>query len=190
MNRPFQRLPLLPVLLLLLLPAFGCGGGEETTQQPSGAPAQGAAGGPSEAPPDQGQGGGKHGGKGGAKGHVTLAGASSFDGDATMSCGAFSGKGLEITLAPAQAPQVQVRIADFAGAGEYPATIVVSEHPENGAAHEWNGSGKVQVQSREGGRRKRTALSGTFNGNYQGEGGQQGTVSGSFRRCVLKETAP
>ena len=35
---------------------------------------------------------------------------------------------------------------------------------------------------------KRTALSGTFNGSYKGDGGE-GTLSGDFRRCVLREPA-
>jgi hypothetical protein len=194
MKRPFQRLPLLPALMLLLLPVVGAvgvtgcgGGGEETTQQPSGAPEHGGGGERPEAPADQNQGGGRR----GAKGHVTLAGALTFDGDAAMGCDVFSGKGLEVTLdqTGTRAPQVQMRIADYAGAGEYPATIVIREHPESGPVREWNGSGKVQIQSRDLGRRKRTALSGTFNGNYQGEGGQ-GTVSGNFRRCMLKDLAP
>jgi len=181
-----QRFPWVLVLLSLLLPLAGCGGGPDEGNQ-----AKQGGGGETErpaAPPDQNQGGG---GRRGAKGHVTLAGALTFDGDTAMSCDMSSDKGLEVSLDPAgaQAPQVQVRIANYTAAGEYPATVVIREHPEGGPVREWNGSAKVQVQSREGGRRKRTALSGTFNGTYQGEGGQ-GTVTGNFRRCVLKDQAP
>ena len=180
-----QRFPWVLVLLSLLLPLAGCGGGPDEGNQ-----AKQGGGDSTErpaAPPDQNQGGGKR----GAKGHVTLAGALTFDGDTAMACDAPSGKGLEISLDPAgaDAPQVQVRIADYKEAGEYPATVVIHEHPGSGSGREWNGSVKVQVQSRQGGRKKRTALSGTFDGTYQGEGGQ-GTVSGSFRRCVMKEMAP
>lgn len=186
-QRFLHRFPWAFVLLLLLFPLAGCGGGPDEGSQAK----QGGSGGEEaerpEAPPDQNQGGGRR----GAKGHVKLAGALTFDGDAAMGCDVFSDKGLEVTLdqTGTRAPQVQVRIADYAGAGEYPATVVIREHPESGPVREWNGSAKVQIQSREVGRRKRTALSGTFNGNYQGEGGQ-GTVSGNFRRCVLKDLAP
>lgn len=187
-QRFLQRFPWVLVLLsllLLLIPIIGCGGGPDEGNQ-----AKQGGGDSTErpaAPPDQNQGGGRR----GAKGHVTLAGALTFDGDTAMGCDMSSDKGLEVSLEPAgaQAPQVQVRIANYTAAGEYPATFVIREHPEGGPVREWNGSAKVQVQSREAGRRKRTALSGTFNGTYTGAGGQ-GTVSGSFRRCVLKDMAP
>lgn len=190
-QRFLQRFPWVFVLLSLLLSAagvIGCGGGPDEGSQAK----QGGSGGEEAerpaAPPDQNQGGG---GRRGAKGHVTLAGALTFDGDAALGCDVFSDKGLEISMdqTGTRAPQVQVRIADYAGAGEYPATVVIREHPESGPVREWNGSAKVQVQSRQVGRRKRTALNGTFNGTYTGEGGQ-GTVTGNFRRCMLKDLAP
>ncbi|HEV2854560.1 MAG TPA: hypothetical protein VHC97_17325 [Thermoanaerobaculia bacterium] len=190
-QRFLQRFPWAFALLLLLLPALGgvigCGGGPDEGSQAK----QGGSGGEEaerpEAPADQNQGGGRR----GAKGHVTLTGALTFDGDTAMGCDVFSDKGLEVSMdqTGTRAPQVQVRIADYAGAGEYPATVVIREHPESGPVHEWNGSAKVQVQSRQAGRKKRTALSGTFNGTYTGEGGQ-GTVAGSFRRCMLKDLVP
>ena len=188
MNRPRTASSLVPFLFLsLLLPLAGCGGGSESTGGTADNSQQGTeATQRPAAPPGQNQGGK---GRRGAKGHVALTGALTFDGDVAVGCDVFPDKGLQFTLdqADARAPQVQVRVVDFAGDGEYPATVVIKEHPESGPVREWNGAAKVNVQSRQVGKaKKRTVFGGSFNGTYEGEGGK-GTVAGEFRRCSMKE---
>lgn len=182
MNRPravFHRFSFVPVLLLLLLPLVACGGGPDKgdqVQQETATPAPPA--------PGQPEGGGRR----GPKGHITLAGAMQFDGDTPLDCETAAGKGLELVYNrnPGEASQVQIRVPTFAAAGKYPATVVIRE---GGSGREWNGTAQIEIQTREMNRKnsgKRTALSGTFNGNYKREG-DEGTLSGSFRRCVLRE---
>jgi hypothetical protein len=188
MNRPRTASRLVPFLLLsLLFPLAGCGGGSEPTGGTADSSQQGTDATQRPAAPAGQNQGGK--GKRGAKAHVALTGALTFDADVAVGCDVFSDKGLQFTLdqAEARAPQVQVRVVDFAGDGEYPATIVIKEHPESGPVREWNGAGKVTVQSRQVGKaKKRTVFGGNFNGTYEGEGGK-GTVIGEFRRCSMKE---
>jgi hypothetical protein len=181
MNRPhsiFRRFSLVPVLLLLLLPLAACGGGPDQGEQVQNAET------PAPPAPGQAQGGGRR----GAKGHVTLTGALSFDGDVPVSCGVASNQGLEVIFNPneGEASQVQVQIESFNGPGNYPATFVMRE---GGTARRWNGTAQVDIQSRDMGKKggKRTALSGTLKGSYKGEG--QGTIDGSFRRCVVRDQA-
>lgn len=170
------------LLLSLLLPLAGCGGGAEQAADHQGADSTERP----AAPPDQNQG---DGGRRAAKAHVTLTGPLTFDADVALGCGVLAEKGLEFTFdqTGTRAPQVQVRVGDYAGEGEYPATVVIREHPESGPVREWNGVAQINIQSRAGGRaKKRTVFNGNFNGTYAGEGGK-GTVAGSFRRCSLKE---
>jgi hypothetical protein len=192
MSRPHSAFRLLSFLLLSsLLPLAGCGGGDSEqaggtadTSQRSGKGTDRPA-----APRDQNQGGG---GRRGAKAHVTLTGALTFDGDAAMSCGVFPDKGLEFSFdqTDTRAPRVQVRVVDFVDDGEYPATVVITEHPESGPVREWNGAAKIKVQSHQVGKaRKRTSYNGEFNGTYEGQGGK-GTLSGNFRRCIFRDLAP
>ncbi len=178
MNRSssvFRRLFLVPVLLSLLLPLVACGGGPDKGEQ-----VQQDAESPAPPPAEPNPGGG---GKRGPRGHVTLTGALTFDGDTGLACGAQAGQGLELNFEQAGPAQVQVKIPTFTAAGSYDATVVVRE-----GATERNGTAKIEIQSREMGKGKRTALSGTFTGTYDGAGGQ-GTVAGSFRRCVLRGAA-
>ncbi|HKI00361.1 MAG TPA: hypothetical protein VKK31_00130 [Thermoanaerobaculia bacterium] len=180
-----MRPRILSILLLsLILPLAGCGGGadQQAGNQQGDANAERPA-----APAGQNQGGG--GGRRGPKAHVTLTGPLTFDADVAVGCDVFTDKGLQFTLdqSEARAPQVEVRIGDFHGDGEYPGTVVVREHPESGPVREWNGVAKINVESRQVGKaKKRTVFNGTFNGSYDGEGGK-GTVAGNFRRCSMKE---
>lgn len=182
MNRSksvFHRLFLVPVLLSLLLPLVACGGGPDKGEQ-----VQQEAESPAPPPAEQNPGGGGGGGgKRGPRGHVTLTGALTFDGDTGLACGAQGGQGLELNFDQSGPAQVQVKVPTYTAAGNYDATVVVRE-----GATERNGTAKIEIQTREMGKGKRTALSGTFNGTYDGAGGQ-GTVAGSFRRCVLRDAA-
>ena len=172
----------LPALsLLLLLPLAGCGSGADKETKASQddtaaqAPAEGAG-------QRQGGGGGRR--HGGPKAHLTLAGATTFDGDVAAGCDLAADKNLEVTFSQEGAPQVRMRLPAFAADGQYTAAVVVKE--TSGAAREWNGTAKVDVKSREMGGGKRTAYNGTFDGTYQGQGGT-GTLNGNFRRCFIKE---
>jgi len=178
----FRHCSLPALSLLLLLPMAGCGSGadketkasqEETAQAP-------------EAAPDQKQGGGGGRRHGGPKAHLTLAGATTFDGDVAAGCDLAADKNLEVTFSQEGAPQVQMRLPAFTADGQYTAAVVVKE--TSGAAREWNGTAKVDVKSRELGGKKRTAFNGTFDGTYQGQGGT-GTLNGNFRRCFIKGQA-
>jgi hypothetical protein len=183
----FRRfsLPILPCLLLL--PLAGCGQGADKEKDQPAANAGSAEAPNPEAQQGEGQGGGrKHGGRA----HLTLAGALQSDADVTAACSMSADKTLEITFDPTdpKGSQAQVKIASFKADGEYPATVVIHEQPGAGAAHDWNGTAKVQVQTHDlpGGARKRTAFNGTFSGDYQGQGGK-GTLNGQFRRCVIRD---
>lgn len=185
----FQRFSLLSAVpVLLLLPLAGCGGRTDESGQAGNREEAGPRGGEEAerpvAPQDQNQGRGR---RREAKAHMTLTGALQFDADLPMACAVYPDKGLQFTFDQTgeRAPQVQVRITDYVRPGEYPASVMIREHPESGPVREWNGSAKIDIQSRTvGGARKRTAFNGTFNGTYEGAGGK-GTLSGQFRRCVL-----
>jgi hypothetical protein len=173
----FRHCSLPALSLLLLLPLAGCGSGADNeTKASQDENAQAPAGGA-----DQKQGGGRR--HGGPKAHLTLAGAVAFDGDVATGCDLSADKNLEVNFSQEGAPQVQMRLPAFAADGEYTATVVVKE--ASGAAREWNGTAKVDVKSREMGK-KRTAYNGTFDGTYQGQGGT-GTLNGNFRRCILQQ---
>lgn len=185
MNRSravLYRFSFVPALLLLLLPLVACGGGpdkgDQAVQQEGETPAPPA--------PGQPEGGGKR----GPKGHIALTGALQFEGDTPLDCGTETGKGLELVYNRngGEASQVQFQVPTFTAAGKYSAKVVIRE---GGSGREWNGTAQMDIQSREMNRKaggKRTALSGTFNGSYKGDGGE-GTLSGNFRRCVLREPA-
>ncbi len=184
MNRPravFYRFSFVPVLLLLVLPLVACGGGPDKgdqAQQDTEAPAPPA--------PGQPEGGGRR----GPKGHIALTGALQFEGDTPLDCEVAAGKGLALDYNRnnGEASQVQFQVPTFTAAGKYPATVVIRE---GGSGREWKGTAQMEIQSREMNRKssgKRTALSGTFSGSYKGERGE-GTLSGNFRRCVLREPA-
>lgn len=181
----FRHCSLTALSLLLLLPLAGCGSGaDKETKASQEETAQAQA---QEAAPDQRQGGGGGRRHGGPKAHLTLAGATTFDGDVAAGCDLAADKNLEVTFTQEGAPQVQMRLPSFAADGQYTAAVVVKE--TSGAAREWNGTAKVDVKSREmGGGKKRTFYNGTFDGTYQGQGGT-GTLNGNFRRCFIKEQA-
>jgi hypothetical protein len=189
MSRPRTAFRLFASLLLSsLLPFAGCGGGESggtaDNSQRSGKGTDRPA-----AARGQNQGGG---GRRGAKAHIALTGALTFDNDVALSCGVFPDKGLQFTFdqTEARAPQVQVRVVDFVDDGEYPATVVIREHPESAPVREWNGAAKIKIESHQFGKaKKRTGFNGEFTGTYEGQGGK-GTLSGNFRRCILRDLAP
>ena len=183
MNRPravFYRFSFVPVLLLLLLPVVACGGGPDKGEQAQDAET------PTPPAPGQPEGGGRR----GPKGHITLAGTLQFDGDTPLDCATAAGKGLELVYNrnAGEASQVELHVPTFSAAGDYPAKVLIRE---GGSGREWDGTAQIEIQSRDMGKKsggKRTALSGTFNGTYKGDGGE-GTLSGNFRRCVLREPA-
>lgn len=163
-------LPALP--LLLLLPMAGCGANPDTTA----ATPQGAA-----TP-----------GHGKPQGHLTLAGAVTFDGDLPLTCDTFPENGVVLTFgqAGASTPETELRIGSFATDSEYPANVVIHDQPAPGTQRSWTGTVKMQVQSHPlGGLRKRTELNGTFSGTYQGNTGGTGTLKGQFQRCIIRGVA-
>jgi hypothetical protein len=182
MNRPraaFHRFSFVPVLLLPLLPLVACGGGPDQGEQvqESETPAPPAPGQPEED------------GRRGPKGHIKLTGTLQFDGETPLECetGA-QGLNLFYNRNSGEASQVQLQVPTFTAAGKYQATAILRE---GGSGRTWNGTAEIEIQSRDMNRKannKRTALSGTFNGSYKGDGGE-GTLSGDFRRCVLREPA-
>lgn len=127
---------------------------------------------------------------GAPQGHLTLAGAVTFDADLPMICDTFPDKGLVFTFGQtgARTPEAELRIGSFAADGEYPANVVIHDQPAAGGdLRQWSGIAKIQIKSHAlGGIRKRTEFSGTFSGNYQGNSGGTGTLSGQFQRCVIR----
>jgi hypothetical protein len=191
MSRPRNAFRLLSFLLLSsLLPLAGCGGGSDQQAGDQAGNQQGDANTQRPAAPRGQNQGGK--GRRGPKAHVALTGALTYEADVAMSCGTFPDKGLELSFdqTEARTPRVQVRVVDFVEDGEYPATVVITEHPESGPVREWNGAAKIKIQSHQAGKvRKRTSFNGEFDGTYEGQGGK-GTLSGNFRRCVIRDLAP
>jgi len=170
----FRRFSLPALPLLLLLPLAGCRANPDADvgADAGGRPATSAPGKP--------------------QGHLTLAGAITFDGDLPMTCDTFPEKGVVFTFGQAgmRTPEVEVRIGSFAGDGEYPANVAIHDQPAPGSARSWTGTVKIQVQSHPmGGLRKRTELNGTFSGPYQGNTGGTGTLNGQFQRCVIRGVA-
>jgi hypothetical protein len=137
---------------------------------------------------------------------VTLTGPLAADGGFDMDCNIYSDRGLQLTFASGGQEkeetagehgrdlQIQVRINDYVGAGEYPVGIVINvvEHGAHGFKR-WNGWATANIQRRmsiERGIRKQSEVSGSFEGTYQGQGGGHGTISGTFRNCAMRELIP
>lgn len=183
--------PLLSLLCLFLLLALaGCrqnpdkaAPADDMTAKPADENAGGA-----EGAGDQNQGGGR---RRGPKAHVTLAGALQSEGDYSLDCNLGADKALQLTLNPIddKGPKVELRIANVAAAGEYPATVTIHEQPASGAARDWTGTAKANLKSHTfGGARKRPGFNGDFSGDFTGQGGK-GTLTGNFRRCMVGEAA-
>jgi hypothetical protein len=188
----FRLLPLLFCLSLLFALA-GCRQNPDKAAPADGDVAKSAdenAGSEGGGDQDQGQGqGGGH--RRGPKAHVALAGSLQSEGDFSLDCNLGADKTLQLTLNPLdeKGPKVEVRIANVAAAGEYPATVTIHEQPAAGAARDWTGTAKANLKSHTfGGARKRAGFNGDFSGDFTGQGGK-GTVTGNFRRCMVGEAA-
>lgn len=136
--------------------------------------------------------------------HLTLTGPLQADGVFNMDCNTYSDRGLQVTFAlggqeeeetageHGRDLQIQVRINDYVGAGEYPVGIVINEHGEHDFRR-WNGSATANIQRRtasSGGIQRHSAVSGSFEGTYQGQGGGHGTIRGTFQDCATRELIP
>jgi len=136
---------------------------------------------------------------------LTLTGPLQADGGFTMDCNIYSDRGLQATFAQGDrheeevtaghsAPdlQIQVRINDYMGPGEYPVGVVINEHGEHGLEKRWNGVATANIQSRMASRRgirQQSEVSGSFEGTYQGPEGE-GTIRGTFQNCATRELIP
>ena len=136
---------------------------------------------------------------------LTLTGPLQADGGFNMDCNTYSDRGLQVTFASGvqeqeetagehgREIQIQIRINDYIGPGEYPVGIVINEHGEHGLERRWNGSAMANIQSRvasQGGIRRQSVVSGSFEGTYQGQQGGQGTIRGTFQACPMRELIP
>ncbi|HEX6902401.1 MAG TPA: hypothetical protein VF789_21965 [Thermoanaerobaculia bacterium] len=132
--------------------------------------------------------------------HLTLTGSLQADGEFVVDCGIYSDRGLQLTFAPPMHGgehggelQIQVRINDYIGAGQYPVGIVINEHEGHGHLKRWNGVATANIQSRVARTRsirEQSEVSGSFEGTYEGQGGQQGTIRGTFQSCASRELIP
>lgn len=135
---------------------------------------------------------------------LNVTGPLAANGEFNMDCNIYSDRGLQLTFASGGQEeeetagehgrdlQIQVRINDYIGAGEYPVGIVINEHGEHDFQR-WNGSATASVQRRispRRGIRQQSLVSGSFEGTYQGQGGGQGTIRGTFRNCIMRELIP
>ncbi len=132
--------------------------------------------------------------------HLTLTGSLQADGDFVADCGIYSDRGLQVTFAPPMHGgdhggelQVQVRVNDYIGPGDYPVGIVINEHEGHGHLKRWNGAATANIQSRVSRTRsiqQQSEVSGTFEGTYEGQGGKHGTIRGTFQGCASRELIP
>jgi hypothetical protein len=135
-----------------------------------------------------------------ASARLTLTGSLQADGEFAVDCGVYSDRGLQFTFAPPMHGgehggelQIQVRINDYIGAGEYPVGIVINEHEGHGHLKRWNGVATASIQSRVSrtrGIREQSEASGSFEGTYEGQGGGHGTIRGTFQGCALRDLIP
>jgi hypothetical protein len=134
---------------------------------------------------------------------LTLTGPLQADSGFNVDCNIYSDRGLQVTFATGGQEeeetagehgrdlQIQMRINDYMGAGEYPVAIVVNEHGDHGFIR-WNGSAVASVQRRTAGSgiQRHSAVSGSFEGTYQGRQGGHGTIRGTFQGCATRELIP
>lgn len=135
---------------------------------------------------------------------LTLTGPLAADGGFNMDCNIYSDRGLQLTFASGGQEeeetagehgrdlQIQIRINDYIGPGEYPVGIVINEHGDHGFER-WNGSAMANVQRRMSsprGIRQQSEVSGSFEGTYQGQQGGHGTIRGTFQNCAMRELIP
>ena len=140
-----------------------------------------------------------------ASSRLTLTGPLQTDGGFTLDCNIYSDRGLQVTFAQGDrheeeetaghnAPdlQIQVRVNDFMGSGEYPVGLVINKHGEHGLESRWNGVATANIQSRvsDSGIQRHSVVSGTFEGTYGGQQGGQGTIRGTFQSCATRELIP
>jgi hypothetical protein len=136
---------------------------------------------------------------------LTLTGPLQADGGFMLDCNIYSDRGLQMTFAQgdrheegeaaggkAHDLQIQVRVNDYMGSGEYPVGLVINEYGEHGLEHTWNGVATASIRSRlaGGGIQQRSAVGGTFEGTYGGRQGGQGTIRGTFQSCATPELIP
>ncbi len=137
---------------------------------------------------------------------LTITGPLAADGGFDMDCNIYSDRGLQLTFAsggeeaaePAKEHgrdlQIQLRVNDYVGAGEYPVGVVINvvEHGGHGFKR-WNGWATANIQRRlasPGGLRQQSEVSGSFEGTYQGQQGGHGTIRGTFQNCAMRELIP
>lgn len=131
--------------------------------------------------------------------HLILTGSLQADGEFAADCGIYSDRGLQITFAPPTHGgehggelQIQVRINDYVGSGEYPVGIVINEQ-EGHHVTRWNAVATANIKSevsRTRGIQERSEVSGSFEGTYEGQGRGQGTIRGTFQNCSSRELIP
>ena len=137
---------------------------------------------------------------------LTLTGPLAADGGFDLDCNIYSDRGLQLTFASggqeeeADAKehgrdlQIQLRVNDYMGRGEYPVGIVINvvEHGAHGFTR-WNGSARANIQSGMLSRRgiqQQAQVSGSFEGIYQGQQGGHGPIRGTFQNCIMRELIP
>lgn len=168
-----RRLGVAALPLALLIPLAGCG-------EPADADAAGVA----------------------PTATVTLTGPAKAPKEVALDCGVYSDRGLQLTLADTyhgareeghDDPQVQIQLRanDYVSAGEYQVGVVIYEHGGHGPQRKWTGSARANIQNqrRTEGLREFSGLSGSFEGTYEGPGGQ-GTIRGTFQGCTPPELVP
>lgn len=132
--------------------------------------------------------------------HLTLTGSLQADGEFAVDCGIYSDRGLQVTFAPPMHGgehggelQIQVRMNDYSGPGDYPAGIVINKHEGHGHLERWNGVATANIRSRMArtrGIREQSEVSGDFEGTYQDQRGGHGTIRGTFQGCASRELIP
>lgn len=166
--RPLRRFTCAALPFVLLVPLAGCGGNADA----------------GDAEPSA---------------RLTLTGPLQADGGFNLDCNTYSDRGLQVTFASEETAgehggglQIQIRVNDYVGAGEYPVGIVINEHEEHGVKR-WNGSAMASIQRRtasRGGIQRHSEVSGSFEGTYQGQAGGHGTIRGTFQSCATRELIP
>lgn len=119
-----------------------------------------------------------------ASGHLTLAGDYCVDRDSLTTCALFPDRSFQVAFSTPQAPYVFLYVKRFSGAGIYDAEARVRANYSGETMRVSSAATRTEIRVAPG-PGHRDLISGSFAGQYAGEGGK-GTVAGRFANCLYR----